>query len=231
VGLRDRLEQARARAVAYGLGYTLHHTLLRQVTARARGLVARRLVTHADGTLRVHGRVSIEKDRASEILLGDRCTLHDGAQLLAIRSRASAPPGRLEVGAQSSFKEGCFVSAKSCRLVMGRRVAVGIRTQIAAEAEDIVIGDDVRIAADVFISTGNHEFSSRDVPIIDQGLYFRPVQIEDDVWIGAKAIVLPGTRLGRGCVVAAGAVVTKDVEPYSIVGGVPARRIGTRGGG
>jgi maltose O-acetyltransferase len=54
------------------------------------------------------------------------------------------------------------------------------------------------------------------------------VVIEDDVWIGTRAIILPGRRLGKGCIVGAGAVVTKDVEPHSIVAGNPARAVGSR---
>jgi maltose O-acetyltransferase len=55
-----------------------------------------------------------------------------------------------------------------------------------------------------------------------------PVVIEDFAWISCRTVVLPGTRIGKGAVVAAGAVVTKDVEPYSIVAGVPAKKIGER---
>jgi acetyltransferase-like isoleucine patch superfamily enzyme len=60
------------------------------------------------------------------------------------------------------------------------------------------------------------------------GLDVAPIVLEDGAWIGAGAIVLPGVRVGRGAVIAAGAVVTKDVEPYSIVGGVPGVAIGSR---
>ncbi|MDQ7799461.1 MAG: DapH/DapD/GlmU-related protein [Candidatus Edwardsbacteria bacterium] len=65
--------------------------------------------------------------------------------------------------------------------------------------------------------------------MLEQGIRFYPqTVIEDDVWIGAQAIILPGVRIGRGAIVAAGAVVTKDVEPYAIVGGNPARLIKRR---
>jgi acetyltransferase-like isoleucine patch superfamily enzyme len=65
-------------------------------------------------------------------------------------------------------------------------------------------------------------------PMRFSGLDVAPISIEDDAWIGAGAIVLPGVRIGRGAVVAAGAVVTKDVESFTIVGGVPSVVIGCR---
>lgn len=79
---------------------------------------------------------------------------------------------------------------------------------------------------------GGHQpdpcFSDPDIPIKDQGLTQIGIAIEEDVWIGAGVRVLDGLVLGRGCVVAAGAVVTKSVPPRIVVGGVPAKQISTR---
>jgi len=93
----------------------------------------------------------------------------------------------------------------------------------------IDIGADVLIGDSVTIRDTGHIFADVDAPIISQGIDVRPVVIEDDVWIGHGATVLKGVRIGRGAVVAAGAVVTRNVEPYTVVGGVPARLIGRRG--
>jgi len=79
------------------------------------------------------------------------------------------------------------------------------------------------------IYTSNHRFDRTDIPMIDQGnTEPKAVVIEDDVWIAARAIILPGVRIGKGAVIAAGAVVTKDVPPYTVVGGIPARKIKSR---
>lgn len=79
---------------------------------------------------------------------------------------------------------------------------------------------------DVMIFHGDHEMSRRDIPMRLQGdSVSKPVVIGDDVWIGARSIILKGVHIGKGAVIAAGAVVTKDVPEYAIVGGVPAKVI------
>lgn len=94
--------------------------------------------------------------------------------------------------------------------------------------DKITIGDNVLIAPDVLMITRNHVFSDIAVPIREQGYRQAPITIEDGVWIGFRAIVLPGITIGRGAIIAAGAVVTNDVPAYAIAGGVPARLIKRR---
>jgi acetyltransferase-like isoleucine patch superfamily enzyme len=85
------------------------------------------------------------------------------------------------------------------------------------------------LANDVQLVTGNHTFARRDLPIRAQPTEERPIVIEDDVWLGASAIVLGGVTIGQGSVVAAGSIVTRSLPPYSIARGVPARITGARG--
>ncbi|MBI5557979.1 MAG: acyltransferase [Deltaproteobacteria bacterium] len=80
----------------------------------------------------------------------------------------------------------------------------------------------------VSIRDTDHVFSSTGIPMMEQGVDVSPVTIEDDVWIGHGAVILRGVTLGKGSIIAASAVVTKDVSPYSIVGGIPAKIIGSR---
>jgi maltose O-acetyltransferase len=87
----------------------------------------------------------------------------------------------------------------------------------------LAVGDHVSISPEVVVLTADHD---RDDPRFP--LRHRRVVIEDHVWIGMRALILPGVRIGRGAVVAAGAVVSRDVEPLSIVAGVPARVVGRR---
>ena len=93
----------------------------------------------------------------------------------------------------------------------------------------ITIGDDVMIGPHTAIYSSGHNFSQPDLPMTSLDHIMKPVVIKDDVWIGAHVCIPGGITIGRGAVVAAGAVVTKDVEDYTIVSGVPAQVTGNRG--
>lgn len=92
----------------------------------------------------------------------------------------------------------------------------------------VQIGNEVRIGHRSSIISSSHEFDDPDTAIHKQGLVSSKTVIEDGVWIGCNATILMGVSIGQGAVIAAGAVVTKDVESNSIVAGVPAREIGQR---
>ena len=107
-------------------------------------------------------------------------------------------------------------------------LTIGVRSRINRDCTldargSITIGEDVSISPEVFILTASHGVDDPEFRVET-----RPVVIEDHVWIGTRAVVMPGVRLGRGCVVCAGAVVTRDVAPLDVVGGVPARTIRRR---
>jgi acetyltransferase-like isoleucine patch superfamily enzyme len=89
-------------------------------------------------------------------------------------------------------------------------------------------GDDVMIGPNAVIVSSQHRFDDPRIAMVYQGHKADFVDVGSDVWIGANAVILPGVRVADGTVVSAGAVVTRDTEPYSIVGGIPAARIGMR---
>ena len=109
---------------------------------------------------------------------------------------------------------------------LGNNSGLGSNAQIGKYTE---IGDNVMMGPNVTIITRNHQFDDINIPMNQQGYYdYEPVIIEDDVWIGNNVIILPGVHIKKGSIIGAGAVVTKDVEPYTIVGGVPAKYIKSR---
>jgi acetyltransferase-like isoleucine patch superfamily enzyme len=91
--------------------------------------------------------------------------------------------------------------------------------------EEVNIGNDVMIADSVSIRDTDHQFGELSLPIKYQGITTAPIIIEDDVWIGYGAVITKGTTIGKGAIIGANAVVTKNVPPYAIVGGVPAKII------
>jgi len=93
---------------------------------------------------------------------------------------------------------------------------------------DLVIGNNCLIEPQVTVIPVNYGFKNRDIPFRQQTPTMKGITIGDDVWIGAGVTILDGCTIGDGCIVGAGAVVTKSVEPYTIVAGVPAKKIGMR---
>lgn len=110
---------------------------------------------------------------------------------------------------------------------IGDNSGIGTNAQISnvANAGEVIIGNDVMMGPDVLILVRIHNHSDSDIPMNRQGEIIKKVVINDDVWIGARVIILPGVSVGKGSIIGAGSVVTKDVPPYSIVGGVPAKII------
>lgn len=113
------------------------------------------------------------------------------------------------------------------KLRAGDRVRVGRFNQLTCRG-GITIGDNVMLGPFVVLTTTSHVHDEHDRPMAVQGLSESPIEIGDDVWIGANAVVTSGVRIGRGAVVGAGAVVTRDVPEYGVVGGVPARVLRSR---
>ena len=109
---------------------------------------------------------------------------------------------------------------------IGDNSGIGRNSYINAE-DQVEIGDNVMIGPQLFIYTANHA-TKLGVPMICQEMIKSPVKIGNDVWIGARVVILPGVVIGDGAVVGAGSVVTREVDPYTIVGGCPAKKIRDR---
>ncbi len=109
---------------------------------------------------------------------------------------------------------------------IGNNSGIGINCVVPS---DTVIGENVMMGPNCYILSANHEFKNREIPMINQGHAIRKKTIiADDVWIGRDVIFTPGRTVQKGCIIAAGCVLTKDFPAYCIIGGNPSRVIKER---
>lgn len=131
----------------------------------------------------------------------------------------------MKIGRGSAIHMGAvFYNAKNIEI--GKDTIIGENAVLDGRSK-LSIGDHVDIASEVMIYNSQHDIYSEDFAKVEE-VISEPVDIGDYVFIGPRAIILPGVKIGKGAVVGAGAVVTKNVEEFEIVGGVPAKVIGTR---
>ncbi len=154
-------------------------------------------------------------------------TLHSGAYLDHGVYLHACPEG-IEIGENTYVMHHAelhvynFRGLEQSRISIGRNCIVGEFSVVRGQG-GVAIGDNVIIAPHVQILAVEHIFDDPSRLILEQGLRAHGIVIEDNVWIGAGAIILDGVQIGQGAVVGAGAVVTHNVEPYTVVTGVPAR--------
>lgn len=137
--------------------------------------------------------------------------------------RMDTPPYRkFSIGNYSVVESFACINNAVGDVEIGDYTRIGLHNTIIGPVK---IGSHVNLAQGITVTALNHNFSDADKRIDEQGVRTNPVTIEDDVWIGTNAVILPGITIGTHSVIAAGAVVTKDVPPHSLVAGVPAKVI------
>ena len=137
--------------------------------------------------------------------------------------RMDTPPYRnFRLGKKSVIESYCCINNAVGDVTIGDHTRIGIHCTVIGP---VSIGNNVNLAQGITVTALNHNFEDVTRRIDEQGISTKPVVIGDDVWIGANAVILPGVTIGRHVVVAAGAVVTKDVPSFSLVAGVPAKVI------
>lgn len=138
-------------------------------------------------------------------------------------ARMDTPPYRkFSLGDYSVIESFACINNAVGDVMIGDHTRIGLHNTIIGP---VTIGSHVNLAQGITITALNHNFENSKKRIDEQGVSTSTVIIEDDIWIGANAVVLPGVTIGHHSVVAAGAVVTKDVPPHSLVAGVPAKVI------
>lgn len=137
--------------------------------------------------------------------------------------RMDTPPYRkFSLGTHSVVESYSCINNAVGDVVIGDHTRIGIHNTIIGP---VTIGSHVNLAQGITVTALNHNFENIKERIDSQGITTKQVVINDDVWIGANAVILPGVTIGRHAVVAAGAVVTTDVPENTVVGGVPAKII------
>ncbi len=161
------------------------------------------------------------------MVLGERVAIDDDCRLDAERCER----GEFALGDDVIVSRGSLLSALHGHLKLGPRVSVGANCLLYS-AGGIDIGADTMLAANCYLGGGSYAVrGARERPISNQIQPGRGLVIGEDCWLGAGVTVIDGVKIGKGSVIAAGAVVIRDVEPFSVMAGVPARRIGYRGSG
>ena len=149
---------------------------------------------------------------------------HRGRHSVIHRSvRMDTPPyRRFSLGDYSVIESFACINNAVGDVSIGDHTRIGLHNTIIGP---VVIGSHVNLAQGITITALNHIFSDPQKRIDEQGVSTDQVIIEDDTWIGANAVILPGVTIGRHSVIAAGAVVTKDIPPHSLAAGIPAKII------
>jgi len=173
--------------------------------------------------LRSHSRVSLLTTLKFPkfISIGKNCIIRSGAMIDAPR------PGVVRIGDNVDINRHVYLGGFGDHLEIGSGSTLNRNAFIDARGS-VRIGSKVMIGPYAKLISYSHIFADPDKPMIEQGISIKEIVVDDDVWIGAGAIVLPGVHLGRGSIVGAGAVVTRSCAPGSVLAGSPARVIRSR---
>lgn len=183
-----------------------------------RGLLYR-LIIKMDGWVAIENGVRIRF--GNNLRLGPGTYVDNGVYL-------HATPNGIEIGANSMVMHGAVLHVYNFRdiphsgIKIGKDCLIGEYTVIRGQG-GVQIGDRVYTSPHTQVIAVNHVFNDPTTPFVDQGISAEGIIIEDDVWLGSGSIITDGVTIGKGSLVAAGAVVTENVEPGTVVGGVPAK--------
>lgn len=163
----------------------------------------------------------------SKLSLGKSVTIGDNVEINALSKKG------VVIGNNVSLLKGTIIECTGVLNSLGEGLVIGNNVGIAQNCfiqvrGEVIIGNDVIFGPNVSIFSENHIYEDIKLPISKQGVYRKGVVIGEGVWIGTRSVILDGVTIGRNSIVAAGSIVNKDVAPFSIVGGVPAKLIKNR---
>ena len=192
-----------------------------------RGIVRKPFFKKSKGILFIGKRVKIKNKK--KISFNGSATIEDGCFIEALSKSGMKVGNNFSLGKNSIIECTGVIRELGEELIIGDNVGIAANAFIAMRGK-VEIGSNTIFGPNVSIHAENHNFSDIDKPIKLQGATRKGVKIGEDCWVGSKAVILDGVTIGSHSIIAAGAVVTKDVPEYSIVGGVPAKVIKSRKG-
>jgi len=164
----------------------------------------------------------------SDRRLGFRNVVVGEGSLIAPDAWLDGANGSIKIGRRCLIHPGAMLLPYDGFIVLGDDCSVNPYAILYGHG-GLSIGNGVRIATHTVLIPANHIYADPDTPIFRQDVTMEGIVIEDDVWVGCNVTILDGVRIGKGCVIAAGSVVTKSAEPYTVLAGCPARPIKKRG--
>lgn len=163
------------------------------------------------------------------LLLSGTGRIHvgDDAWIESFVALSAEREGRIEIGSSCELRSFARLEADTGHIMLGDRCSVNPFCFLNGFG-GLTIGNDVRIASNAVLLSSSHRHDDVDVSMHSQGVERRPTVIEEDVWIGAHVVVTGGVRIGAHSIIGAGAIVLKDIPPFSVAAGVPARVVRAR---
>jgi acetyltransferase-like isoleucine patch superfamily enzyme len=191
-----------------------------------RGFIKRIFLGAAKGKLFIGKNVAIRYPK--NLFVGRDTIIEDGVEINCLTKQGIKLGDRVSIGKYAIIRPSNIYGGPIGEgLVMGNHSNIGPYNYIGCSGK-ITIGNNVMLGPRVSIYAENHIFDNPNLTIKEQGVQKLDVIIEDDCWIASNAVITAGVTIGKGSVVAAGAVVTESIPPYSVVGGVPAKLIKSR---
>ena len=199
--------------------------VIKRINMLIRGFFKKPFFKKTNGKLFIGKKCDIRCKRKIELL--GSATIEDYCKIDALSK------GGITIGNNFSLGRNSIIECTGVLRELGETLKIGNNVGIAANAfiamrGKVEIGDNTIFGPNVSIHAENHVFQNFDIPIRLQGTTRKGVKIGEDCWVGSKVTILDGVTIGNGVIVAAGAVVNKDVPDYAIVGGVPAKIIKMR---
>ena len=204
---------------------SLFRILIAKSLCLLRGLALKPCLRSSKGLLFIGRRCKIRF--RNMISAGMSLNIGDNVEINALSKSG------ITIGNNVSILRGSIIECTGVLSDLGEGLIIGNNVGIAQNCfiqvrGPVKIGNDVIFGPNVSIFSENHNFENPDLPVSRQGVTRIGVTIEDGAWLGTRAVILDGVVVGMNSIVAAGSIVTKNVPPYAVVGGVPAKIIKTR---